>query len=243
MLLDLHVHLLESSAQPPIPPTQVCSWKTHILDLVKIWYADGTHFWILIIEGIIELTGQMDLVPACNQISFEEASSCKRRNVREDSCSTSLLQIPWLGMTCCCCCCCFCGPLPIVPIPWCEISSISNWTTTATFRVRRLEFRRGSCSDSWRYLSFCLLIDAFFILGTLQTLAEKFLVSPEGTTLSNRISPGSRAAHFEKRNAHHTLAAILLCLIFPCDTQQIPTWHPRKFSFKENEFLPVLYIA
>jgi len=61
----------------PNPPTQVCSWKTHILDLVKIWYADGTHFWILIIEGIIELTGQMDLVPACNQISFEEESSCK----------------------------------------------------------------------------------------------------------------------------------------------------------------------
>ncbi len=122
--------------------------------------------------------------------------------MREDSCSMSLLQIPWLGMTscccsCCCCCCCFfCGPLPIVPIPWCEISSISNWTTTATFRVRRLELEGGSCSDSWLYLSFLSFDRCLLHIGHISNTGRKI------STLSNRISPGSRAGCFEKRNAH-----------------------------------------
>ncbi len=148
--------------------------------------------------------------------------------MREDSCSMSLLEIPWLGMTSCCCCC-FCGPLPNSPhsLMWDQLHiQLDN---NCNFQSQEIGIRRGSCSDSWLYLSFCLLIDALFILGTFQTLAEKFLVSPEGTTLSNRISPGSRAARFEKRNAH-TLAGIFALYNFSL-------WYPEDTHQTSQEFL------
>lgn len=73
------------------------------------------------------------------------------------------------------------------------------------FQSQEIGIRRGSCSDSWLYLSFCLLIDAFFILGTLQTLAEKFLESPEGTTtLSNRIFSWIKGGPFWKEECPHS---------------------------------------
>ncbi len=128
-----------------------------------------------------------------------------------------------------CCCCCFCGPLPNSPhsLMWDQLHiQLDN---NCNFQSQEIGIRRGSCSDSWLYLSFCLLIDAFFISGTFQTLAEKFLVSPEGTTLSNRISLGSRAARFEKRNAH-TLAGILALYNFSL-------WYPEDTHQTSQEFL------
>ncbi len=201
---------------PNPPPTQVCSWKTHSLDLVKIWYADGTHFWILIIEGIIE--NWLDKWTLClhaTRLALMKnphvKEKCERRLVQHEPSTDTLLGYDKL--------------LLLLLLLWSPPHSPHSlmWDqlhiqldNNCNFQSQEIGIRRGSSSDSWLHLSFCLLIDAFFILSTL---AEKILVSPEGTTLSNRISPGSRAGCFEKRNAHsgRHFALFDFSLWFPTD--------------------------